>query len=204
MNFDNKIIVVDNFYKDPHAVRNFALSLEYESKSVKNYPGFQSCLPVVSASLSSKLESLLSAKINKDVSHKQMGYFRYITKNGCSRLHVHTDMVDWTGVIYLSPDPDPKAGTVFYQHKRTKLYGPPTNEEMLKMGFVNFEDYEDKIIEIDTLDRDAWDVAMQVENKFNRIVLFRSSELFHSHSESFGADLVSSRLTQNFFMNVEK
>jgi Rps23 Pro-64 3,4-dihydroxylase Tpa1-like proline 4-hydroxylase len=68
------------------------------------------------------------------------------------------------------------------------------------MGISNFKDYEEKIIEKDTLNSDAWEVVQQIENKFNRCVIFKSNQLFHSHTQAFGKAKEDSRLTQNFFL----
>jgi hypothetical protein len=37
--FRKNLIVVDNFYANPDAVRNFALNTEYEELGGKNWPG---------------------------------------------------------------------------------------------------------------------------------------------------------------------
>jgi hypothetical protein len=75
---------------------------------------------------------------------------------------------------------------------------------MMKFKFDNFTDYENQIVEKDTLDSNAWEVVREIENRFNRCVMFRSSELFHSHSRAFGTDRASARLTQNFFFKTKK
>ena len=104
MNYESKIIIIDNFYKNPMAVRDFALSMEFENESTPNYPGYQSILPAISQHAINKFESILNATIDLDKCKNLMGYFRYITQTGKSRLHVHTDLFDWTAVIYLSPN----------------------------------------------------------------------------------------------------
>jgi hypothetical protein len=113
-------------------------------------------------------------------------------------------LVDWTAVVYLTPDPDPSCGTSFYRHKGTGLYGPPNRHQMKNFNFDDFTDYENQVVEKDTLDPTAWEVVRDVENRFNRCVMFRSSELFHAHSRAFGIDRTSARLTQNFFFKTKR
>ena len=194
------VIVIDNFYRDPMRVREFALSLEYENETVPNYPGFQSRIPALSQGAIDKLSSAIGDSIDLDICRHLMGYFRYITYSGNSRLHVHLDGYDWTCVIYLTPNPAAGTGTSFYRHRRTGLIGPPSLAQMKVMGFQDFDDFEDQVVEIDTLDDSAWELLGHVENQFNRCVIFPASRLFHSHSSAFGKGIEDGRLTQNFFI----
>lgn len=198
------LYVIDNFYKDPNRVRELALSLDYETNSTPNYPGPQSVLPVMSDSLAKKLSDTVGCEIEWSWSEKQMGFFRYILADGKSRLKVHTDMNDWTVVIYLSPHCPKHIGTKFYRHRATGLLGPPNAEEQSKFGFTSFADYEKKLLVPDTLNDTAWDVVDEVEYVYNRCIIFRADTQFHSHSDGWGTDRESARLTQNFFFNVKR
>jgi len=204
MNPVEQPIIIDGFYSNPDAVRALALSLEYENLSTPNYPGFQSTRPCVSSSAIHALERAIGGPIDLDRSRSQLGFFRYITKSGKSRLHVHTDLTDWSAVVYLSPTSSPGSGTTFYRHRRTALIGPPSSDQMARMGFTDFSDYERQVVLPDTLDPAAWDVTTEIENLYNRCVIFRSSKLFHSHGGAFGSSLTDARLTQNFFIRTPR
>ncbi len=201
----SELYIIDDFYQNPDQVRNFALSLNYENKSTPNYPGFQSEIPCLSESVIQKFEKIVGAKIDLESSRDKMGYFRYILEGGSSRLKVHTDMTDWTVVVYLaSTFPNTKkVGTNLYQHKRTGLYGPPSGEGMKVLGYNDLKDFEEKVVVPDTLDDQAWDVVKTVPFKYNRCVVFKASKLFHSHANGFGFEAQDGRLTQNFFFNTQ-
>lgn len=204
MNISDKFIVVDDFYKDPMRVRDFAKSLQYRDISKENYPGYQSFNNYISNGLVKKLEGIIGSEIDVEKSKELMGYFRWIPHGKQSRLKVHTDCMDWTVVIYLTPNGARDAGTQFYKHKRTGLYGPPDEEFSKKMGYENFTDYENKVVEPDTLDDSCWEVVHTIDYKFNRCVIFKAAELFHSHSSTFGECIETARMTQNFFFDVKK
>ncbi len=197
------LYVIDDFYKDPDRVRELALSLDFENNTTPNYPGHQSVVPVMSESLAKKLSSVVDSEIEWTWSKQQMGFFRYILADGKSRLKVHTDMNDWTVVIYLSPHCPKHIGTKFYRHRETGLLGPPSEKERARFGYSSFADYEKKLLVPDTLNDDAWDCVNEVEYVYNRCIIFRADTQFHSHSDGWGVDRESARLTQNFFFNVK-
>jgi len=200
----NKYFVIDNFYEKPDFVRKLALSLDYHDVSKNNYPGFQSNFPCLGKGVLNKFESLIDAEIDVESSEQLMGHFRWIPSHGESQLKVHTDMMDWTVVIYLSPLGPKEAGTNLYCHKQSGLIGPPSLVKMAELGFSSFADYEEKIVVPDTLDPEAWEVIGNVDYKYNRCLLFKGNELFHSHTTGFGHDLDTARMTQNFFFNVKR
>jgi hypothetical protein len=202
-NVANKYHVIDNFYENPDSVRDLALSLDYIDISKDNYPGYQSSFPCLGNGVIQKFESYIQGEVDVESSRALMGHFRWIPGHGESRLKVHTDMLDWTVVIYLSPDGPKEAGTNIYRHKETGLIGPPDSELMKKLGFSSFKEYEDKIVVPDTLDPDAWEIIDNIEYQYNRCLLFKANELFHSHTNGFGSVLKDARMTQNFFFNVK-
>jgi len=53
--------------------------------------------------------------------------------------------------------------------------------------------------ETEGLDESLWQTELNVEIKFNRLVLFRPW-LWHGISKHFGTDLTNSRLTQLIFL----
>jgi hypothetical protein len=86
----------------------------------------------------------------------------------------------WSGVVYLSPDASPSAGTSIWRERATgrcvATYGAKFDPDV-----SNYE------------------LALLVENRFNRLVLFREHVLHRAeHGFGYGA---SARLTQTFFFN---
>jgi len=199
------LIVIDDFYADPDKVRNIALNAEYRNVQKLNYPGYQTVNAFVSEALKKKLGKLIGKPIEIHMEDVTFGKFRIMLKESTSRLKVHLDRAsDWTGVLYLTPQENCQGGTAFYRHRETGLDGPVGDEESKRFGHENWENLEEAIIERDTLRDAAWEETMFVGMKYNRLVLFRGGELFHSHTRSFGQCKESGRMTQNFFFDEAK
>jgi hypothetical protein len=196
------IVVVDDFYENPEAVRSLALKAEYQDVTRLNYPGFQSLKTFSSASLVSKFEIILGRSLNIRPDSLTFGRFIIMLKETGSRLKVHLDgAADWTGVLYLNPTEDGQGGTAFYRHRETGIDGPIRGQSLFSFGYNSWEDMEKTLIEKDTLNPEAWEETAFVATKFNRLVLFRGNELFHCHTHSFGSGREDGRMTQNFFFN---
>ncbi len=194
------LIVYDGFYKDPEAVRELALSLEYENVIARNYPGFQSRYCVTNEQVQKKFEEIMNRKLHIVPEEMTFGNFRIMLKDTGSRIKVHVDGgPTWTALIYLNPDDQCQGGTGFFRHKKTGRIALPSDEEARELGYEDSEDYENKVIVPDSLDDSAWEMIDFVSMKFNRFVAFRGGEFFHAHTCSFGSDFKTGRLTQNFF-----
>jgi hypothetical protein len=199
---NRKLYVVDNFYKDSGAVRSLALNVHYQDVTKLNYPGEQSIHAYVSKGIKEKFEAILGSEIVIDEERLTFGKFRVMTDDDRSWLKVHVDgIADWSGVIYLNNDDQRQGGTAFYKHRETGLVGPPSKEQICKLGFKNYDEFEEQIIGKDTLDVEKWEQVMFVGMRFGRLVLFKGNELFHAHTHAFGRDIQDGRLTQNFFFN---
>lgn len=194
------LIVVDDFYRDPHRVRQQALACAYSDVRAMNYPGFQSdsCYPA--EAIKKAFERFIDEDLVMDEKSSTFGRFRLMYSSTGSRLTIHTDsQSDWTGLIYLNLPEQCRGGTAFYRHKSTGLHGLPTEEEAQSVG-EDVKDIESRTVGRDTQNLDAWDVVMFAAMRFNRLVLFRGYQ-FHSHTCSWGDSPTTGRLTQNFFFN---
>lgn len=197
-----QVLVIDDFYQNPDAVRSLALNAEYKDVTQLNYPGFQTTKTYSSPAIAEKFEIILNRRLSIDPASKTFGRFRIMLKETGSRLKVHIDgHSDWTGVLYLNVPESCEGGTAFYRHKRTGLEGPANELQLNGLGFSNWNDLEQTIIEPDTMDASAWEETLFVGMKYNRLVLFKGNELFHCHTHSFGSNKRDGRMTQNFFFN---
>ncbi len=106
----------------------------------------------------------------------------------------HTDsrkLCRYAAVIYLSPNPDPECGTSFYRlrYPNGTLGGnqctPPHSSLTEALG-------------VKKLPIQAWSEDLQVENVFNRMILYRS-DLVHSATSYFGVEHHEKRMTALFF-----
>ncbi len=196
------IIVVDDFYQNPDAVRALALNADYRDVTKLNYPGFQSVNSYSSTKIIDKIAGILGCELEVDSEKHTFGKFRIMLKEGGSQLKVHLDgHADWTGVLYLSNPNSFSGGTGFYRHKKTGLEGPVSPERLKDFSYSDWQHLEKDLIEKDTLNPEAWEETAFVGMKFNRLVLFQGNKIFHCHTESFGTNKIDGRMTQNFFFN---
>lgn len=204
MIFDKKVIIVDDFYPDPYAVRQTALNAEYEDvPGIKNYPGNNTITPF----WSDELTRLVCNATGEDLEPEptsSCGHFRYTPATATSRQIIHFDPKPtqcWAGVAYLSLPEHciPNAGTKIYSHKRTGMSTAP--KDHIEAGIIGVRTVEDMKVFFETegLDESLWQTELNVEIKFNRLVLFRPW-LWHGISKHFGTDVTNSRLTQLIFL----
>jgi hypothetical protein len=184
------LLVVDNFYKNPLEVREFALSQEF--KVTGNYPGVRT-----NSFASEELKKMINNYIRPfsgEITEFPMetnaynGSFQYTTSR--ARSWIHTDPHNtWGGVLYLTPDAPLSSGTAFYKLKggNPEGYEEPTKKE-----------YTDLFSQ----DLTKWELVDQVGNVFNRLILFNSKR-YHMSMDYFGTCKENSRLFQVFFFSTE-
>jgi hypothetical protein len=174
------IIVIDNFYKNPLEVRNFALNEEYTVSG--NYPGKRT-RSFANKELKETIEKFVSPFNEKltDFPMEQNSYngsFQYATSRQRSWIHVDQHNT-WGGVLFLTPDAPVNSGTAFYKLK---------------------SEYSEDDISKYSQDLSKWELVDQVGNVFNRLVLFNSKR-YHMSMDYFGTELNDCRLFQVFFFS---
>lgn len=179
--------VIDNVYKDPDAVRKFALDQvfalhkEYHkgcrTDRVFRFPG-----------LKELFESKLGAKIINWEKYGTNGCFQYCIAG--DQLVYHYDQQEYAGVLFLTPDAPPNTGSSFFRSKYTHKMKITDDDSSLvfKNGFLDSTEFE----MVDT-----------VGNIYNRIVLF-DAKMIHAASCYFGTNKENGRLFQLFFFDVER
>ena len=191
------LVILDNFYQDPDNVRQFALSQEYNI--IGNYPGRRSAA-MPSESAKNIIANVLRP-INGEITHWESGddsyngSFQYATSKDKSWIH-DDKYTTWAGVCYLTPNAPVSSGTALFTHIETGLNKTPLKEN----GEVDFE-LLNKIYQ-DSQDFTKWELNVQVNNIYNRLVLYRGS-YFHTSLDYFGNDLNDGRLFQTFFFSTE-
>ncbi len=196
------IIVIDNFYKEPDKVRAMALDSEYMSGAAHNYPGWQSVSSFGVASVRVAIEAAIGKKINTDSNRFTWGAFRLITGETGAKTKVHADSgCDWAAMVYLTPEIPTGTGTGFYQHRETKLFGPPSDAVARSLGYRNSEEFETAVIRRDMADLSLWELDSVVSARYNRLVMFRGGNYYHAPMGGTGDSAASARLTQNFFFD---
>lgn len=193
-------IIIDNFYEDPLAVRDLALTADYQKYPGSTYPGENSVKPYFPRECVNKLRRILGKPFHLRENYN--GHFRISPEGSDHQDEYYQDIhidpgIDWGGVLYLNPDQEDRAGTLFWKHKKTGLSFVPDKGELKKIGI---QDLRKDIVYGDGRDRSKWEIQEVIPMKFNRLVLFKANRLFHSHGENFGKVRENSRLVQLFFL----
>jgi hypothetical protein len=106
----------------------------------------------------------------------------------------HTDsrkLCRYAAVIYLTPEPEPDGGTSFY---RLRYPDGALGGNICSPPHANLRE----ALGVKGLPLEAWQEETRVENKFNRMLLYRAN-MVHSASSYFGFDQADRRMTAVFF-----
>ncbi len=198
----SRVIIVDDFYSKPEAVRAFALRARYADISPTDYPGFASKETIDSRGIGERFAQLIGSPLNIDLSRFTWGGFRFITAESGKKPKVHADTaVDWAGMVYLTPDAPVSAGTAFYRHRATGLDTPPTDRQARAWDYADAAEFDDKVIRADKGELSKWEQIAHIAPVFNRLILFRGGEFYHAPLGGCGDSSGTARLTHIFFFN---
>ena len=185
---DISIIVIDNFFKDPYAIRNKILNdTEFNVKG--NFPGSRTdCL--LEWEEFSNIKERFENIVGKKIKYWPRGYnasFQYVTEDMSS--WIHRDLTEWSAVIYMTPDAPCDGGTNTYIHKELKIEknSEGTPEQIKKM-------------DEDSRNYDNWYMVDSIGNKFNRCILFKGKRS-HQSGRYFGTTKENGRLFQTYFFD---
>jgi hypothetical protein len=183
-NYNKRIFVVDNFYSDPHAVREFALQQNF-IEDLRYYKGKRTEEKFFVPGTKKVFETIIGQPIKIWEEYSMNGVFQ--TCNPQDPLVYHTDNQQWAAMIYLTPNAPFQAGTSMYAHKETKArhVSDPGIETAFDGGFYDGTKFE---------------LVDSIGNVFNRLVIF-NGKCIHSASQYFGQTLENSRLFHMFFFD---
>jgi Family of unknown function (DUF6445) len=195
------VLVLDGFYTKPEAVREFALNCEWIDRSTLNpeFPGTESRKCFYSPSLVDKLSKLIGCKVQPEPQRSSFGAFALGLDSDRAKRVIHVDACDWTGIVYLALDRNSQGGTTLFQHKRTGLRSRPTISDLKRLGYPDMDAFELDVLKQDGRDFTAWEPDVQIDMRFNRLLLFRGGHLFHAPDQYFGTSTENGRLVQLFF-----
>lgn len=208
-------LCIDNFYKDPDKVRNFALSLEYNKSSVGNYPGSRSNLI---HEIDSNFVDIFSRKIFS-LFHEQppirweiCTLFQkiYPYSEDCDDIindgwiHVDSDGAIFAGVVYLNKNAASNCGTSIYKpskkfdldaansnfNTRNKLY------EKNSLHDIDIEKYREKKKHHESM----FEKTIEISNCYNRLILYDANTWHKESSFCAKSSNEDFRLTQVFFI----
>lgn len=205
------ITIIDNFYPDPDAIRNYALEQDFSESSLQ-YPGKRT-KPL--DDINPELNDFFFKTVMKVFYPMELSFdcsfissFQLIEARDSDQYSVrnkgwiHHDAVVIGGLVYLSKDPEPDTGTTLYRskhgyHQHKDTWNLVKADDYLNRPGFNLE-YTKKLME-ESLDCVV--ETVKVENVYNRCVLF-GGNVIHA-AQTFGTRKgKDARLTQPFFCEV--
>lgn len=200
------VLVIDDFYADPMAVRALALGSGYDS-SLAYYPGVHA--PIEPRTLQPLFESLTQILAALGSGEADPGSidsdFSLVTTPASEMLsnqkHPHVDGVPLAGVLYLNPDYE--IGTSFFRHRPLGLAFLRTDAEIAAYtAWLSAEGERTQPKTYAVADDETWEHLYTTQGKFNRLVMYPGIA-FHSiamQDVARNMSLSSARLTQRFFV----
>jgi len=182
------IMVFDNFFQDPDAIRAEVLTRDFGDGG-SSFP-------------SQKAEPELmeyQMHIKKHIEDRILG--RPITiwpgeYNCCWQYSiegqlqpVHHDHGLYSAVVYMTPNPDLSAGTGLYRHKETQIDTWDINNFFTSPDALNTGP-----------DEDTWEQVAFVGNVYNRLIVFKAQH-YHKGTGTFGSNKENGRLYCTFFFS---
>jgi hypothetical protein len=178
-------IIVDNFYTNPDAVREFALSCDFQLHP-NNHKGKRTDACYRFEGLKERFEEIIGRKICNWEKYGTNGCFQICVAG--DQLVYHRDDQQYAGVLFLTPDAPVQTGTCLLRSNATKKMkvAPDEHSLVFKNGYLDSTEFE---------------VVDVVGNIYNRLVLF-DSHCIHAATEYFGNTADNGRLFQLFFFDL--
>ena len=179
------VVVKDDFYDDPDAVRQLALDKEY-SEPPADTPRL-AVTAICDEAESGAMFERLKPYVPKNPENRVVAasvLFRYTLANAEKKIFCHVDGCSSAGIVYLSLPEHCAGGTTIYRHKET-------GDEIYNKQNRHLYDFREP---------DQWEVIREVDMVYNRLVMY-PGQLFHAISPVFFGDRIeNARLTQNVFI----
>jgi len=205
----DSIVVLDDFYDNPDAIRHLALQQAFARKPNATYPGVEAFAADVDwepvrRRMAESIPCDVSGPCPKNPPFRQ-GKFRIaVAADDATRLDgVHEDVQAWSGVVYLTPlDRHQRYDAVaFYRHRATGLCASSDTwwlhvSATLDLANLSASERQERYWAY-MRDMSQWETIAQVENRYNRALLL-FAQRFHGSVGLFGTVPENARLTQHF------
>ena len=200
------LVVADNFYDDPNAVRNFALTLDFKSAKIGDYPGKRTAnLATIDENfhyycVNRFLSLYFDLSVTELAGLKAESYFQLIDPfdkdkhNIKNKAWIHADCLPIAGVVYLTPDADPDSGTSLYELKSGANPDWKSTDERFKLSLTGNIDnnYKTALIK----HSDCFNETVITKNIYNRAIGYDGWAFHCASNHNAGKP----RLTQTIFI----
>ena len=184
------IVVKDNFLKNPHEYRNFALKNrdKFITQVNGDWPGYR--YEVTDVFPQENIRKLMPEPVTLSLSA-----FYSIGKEWQSGV-CHFDRTKYTSILYLSPEVPENSGTEIYDHNRINLNEYYQGNKRSEYYLSN-KNYFDKLRFNRWLKK--WNnkfgqgEPIVISNKFNRLMIYDSQRI-HRAQDYFVSTIKDSRL----------
>lgn len=181
-----RLFVVDNFYENPDAVREYALQQEYQ-EDLRFYKGLRTKKHYHPEGIVERFEYILGERI-RNFPEGVNGCFQ-ITRSSDPQVY-HNDEQRWAAMIYLSPNAPLESGTRLH---RSKINGARNFDE-------DGRELIDEAFKGDFYDSTKFEITDSAGNIYNRCLLM-DAKCIHSAGPYFGNTPETGRLTHLFFFD---
>lgn len=184
--------VLDNFFKDPHRVRELIKNAEMKNELGPDgvtYPGIVKLPEEVVLELKSNLLMYFGDNIEF---HMAFARYSFQLMDPPHWAHSDQDLADFVGLIYLNPTDtaEESGGTYLLKHK--------------KFGFEIAQTVEQKKILLqEANDRHNWNETFYMPARFNRISIL-NSQYIHAAANKYGDDKDNARLVVSVFFSLKE
>lgn len=210
MHLTNKVLIIDDFYKDPDAIRQLALNQEFLPSTHPdrggNWPGLRSkFLNNINPRACEEFRDKLMGSLLEGVKTEYYCYFEtnfQLCYEDIGDSWVHYDFtsnfdITHVGLVYLNPDPPENSGTVIYEFDKkyqTELDEYSARHEGIRHRLNRDQDSEEFY---------RWfKPSLPIPNKYNRAIVY-NPWVWHKADRYFGNTPETGRLTQPFFCQIK-
>jgi Family of unknown function (DUF6445) len=197
-----KMMIIENFYENPHEVRNFALKQKYEKHIY--HPGNRTENVYIPNGFYEKIKEYLHPFGCKTVESYTCSSGSFQFNIAADHSWIHNDSVDdvkdkydlfLAGIIFLTPNAPSSGGTGFFKFVET--------DQHEKNDYTDDDDdYQNIQYNCRNWKGKKWELVSSIGNVFNRLILFDSLQ-YHMSIDYFGSEINNSRLIQLFFLGVK-
>lgn len=199
------VTIIENFYENPDAIRQFALSQKYQFRHQLKNAGyvFPGCRTKDLSLINKPLFENVCKKIVSVFHNAEHDYMRWAIASSFQSVSaeydrgvIHTDgNTVFAAVLYLSPDAPLESGTSLF--KPNKNFDAEKYEAALKANDKRFDAGQ---IAMDTSYHSMFDEIVNIKNVYNTLILYEGRH-YHAANQFFGQTLKDSRLAQVFFVS---
>jgi hypothetical protein len=200
------VAIVDNFFKEPDKIRNFALHQEFKKFENVSHAGLVTdCLSIIEPNLYNEflkkffsiyydfkfeeLNWIVEAKFQKTGDNFESGWIHQDSDQNANNKVA--------GIVYLTPNAPSQSGTSIYKTKDNILV--PSINGQAKYAHYYANGNSEELKKLKELEKTQFYETINVSNIYNRLISFDADE-YHAAQNYFG-QYDESRLILVFFVN---